>query len=91
MDTSRAATQPAVLTAPVAPAVARLVLHEHHHLGQDDTGGEGAKIPTRLPPGLRYAAAGYRVAVSAGAARCHSRRVMRPVKMRMTVLVVAVS
>jgi hypothetical protein len=34
--------------------------------------------------------AGYRVAVSAGAARSHSRRVMRPVKMRMTVLVVAV-
>src|SRR5689334_2797019 len=36
------------------------------------------------------AAAGYRVAVSAGAARSHSRRVMRPVKMCMTVLVAAV-
>jgi hypothetical protein len=44
-------------------------------------GGNGGA--TRTP-------AGYRVAVSAGAARSHSRRVMRPVKMRMTVLVVAV-
>ena len=35
-------------------------------------------------------AAGYRVVVSAGAARYHSRRVMRPVKMCMTVLVAAV-
>jgi hypothetical protein len=40
--------------------------------------------------GATRTAAGYRVAVSAGAARYHSRRVMRPVKMCMTVLVVAV-
>ena len=40
--------------------------------------------------GATRTAAGYRVAVSAGAARYHSARVMRPVKMYMTVLVVAV-
>jgi hypothetical protein len=40
--------------------------------------------------GATRTAAGYRVAVSAGAARYQSRRVMRPVKMCKTVLVLAV-
>ena len=40
--------------------------------------------------GATRTAAGYRVAVSAGVACSHSRRVMRPVKMCMTVLGAAV-